>query len=154
LAFLHFCGFAQRSQIRARRIVLVLISNSVHYRAVSHWHGSLTGRAALTIRGFRYTFSDAGAIQEVVSTGLGVVRKDIIACTAAYDRGNTRSGNPTRQLAHVAERHRRAGRLLRFLRYAYRYSSYERTRGLPTISRCPPARCRSSKQVLGVGSLG
>jgi hypothetical protein len=98
LAFLHFSGYAQRSEIRARRSVLVLISNSIHYRAVSSFTGTghQQGELLLTIRGFRYTFSDAGAIQEVVSTGLGIGRKDIIACTAAYDRGNTPSGNSRR----------------------------------------------------------
>ena len=51
------------------------------------------------------------------------------------------------KVAHVAERHRWAGRLLRFLRHAYRYSSYERP-----LSRRRRARCRSPKQGLGVKS--
>jgi hypothetical protein len=94
----HFSSFAQRSQIRARRFVLVLINNSIHYRAVRGFTGTghQLSELLLTIGGFRYTFSDAGAIQEVISTGLSVGRKDIFACTAAYDRGNTPSGNSRR----------------------------------------------------------
>jgi len=59
--------------------------------------GHQLGELLLTIGDFRYSFSDAGAIQEVVSTGLGIGRKD--TCTAAYDCDNTRSGNPARDAA-------------------------------------------------------